>query len=169
MLIPREVSPPDRQSIHYPGFDVHQDPYIIIPVARAFDSSEDVESAITTFDKECEKENLAPRRKSSKKTAEPVTPSETAWLKAGLVSPFGSTKSSAKKPVPASPHPKHVTDYLANLATPRERTLRPAVSPAATLVGATPGRTPLGKEERRRMRRTMEEEIDYIDGEDELV
>ncbi|RPD67007.1 hypothetical protein L226DRAFT_565768 [Lentinus tigrinus ALCF2SS1-7] len=171
MRIPREVSPPDRQSIHYPGFDVYQDRYIVIPVARKPDPAEHKEHASLTFDKEQDKENRAPRRKSSKKIADPATPSETARAKAGLTSPSASVKSSTKKPAPASPHPKHVTDYLSALATPRERILRPVVSPAVTLVGATPGRTPLGKEERRRMRRAMEEEMDFIDGdgEDELL
>ncbi|KAI0720276.1 hypothetical protein C8T65DRAFT_634005 [Cerioporus squamosus] len=165
LLIPREVSPPDRQSIHYPGFDIYQDPYTVIPVARSPDTS----GVDSTFDKEDDKENRAPRRKSSRKTDDPVTPSEKAWVKAGLVSPCAILKRSVKKPMPTSPHPKHVTDYLANLLSPTQRTLRPVVSPAATLVGATPGRTPLGKEERRQMRRAMEEEMDYVDGEDELV
>ncbi|KAM5535534.1 hypothetical protein V8D89_010871 [Ganoderma adspersum] len=158
LIIPRVLTPPDRQSIHYPGFDVYQDPHIVIPVA--FSPSADLSPA----DKEHDKENVAPRRKSSKKTSAPVTPSDTAWLKAELLSP--SVKSSVKKHVPASPHPKHVHDYL---TTPKERTLRPLVSPAATLVGATPGRTPLGKDERKLMRRAMEEELDDVDGDDELL
>ncbi|RDX53933.1 hypothetical protein OH76DRAFT_1399101 [Lentinus brumalis] len=166
LFIPREVSPPDRQSIHYPGFDVYQDPYTIIPVAPSPRLAADEDSVSSIVDNEDDKENRAPRRKSSKKTHDPVTPSELAWMKAGLVSPCAILRRSAKKLGPPSPHPKHVANFR---ATPRERTLRPVVSPAATLVGATPGRTPLGKEERRQMRRAMEEEMDCFEGEDELV
>ena len=158
LLIPRVVTPPDRQSIHYPGFDIYQDPHIVVPVAS------DRVSTPPSVDKDLDKENVAPRRRSSKKLATPVTPSERAWLKASLLSP--TIKGSVKKPVPASPHPKHVHDYL---TTPKERMPRPAVSPAATLVGATPGRTPLGKEERKVMRRAMEEELDDVDGDDEYL
>ncbi|KAI1796230.1 hypothetical protein LXA43DRAFT_658967 [Ganoderma leucocontextum] len=162
LIIPRVVTPPDRQSIHYPGFDIYQDPHIVLPTASS--SSADLALTLSPVDKEYDKENVAPRRKSSSKTSTPVTPSDTAWLKAGLLSP--SAKSSVKKQIPASPRPKHVHDYL---TTPKERTLRPVVSPAATLVGATPGRTPLGKEERKLMRRAMEEELDDVDGDDELL
>ena len=158
LIIPRVVTPPDRQSIHYPGFDIYQDPHIVLPVASSFSAD------LSPADKEHDKENVAPRRKSSKKTSAPVTPSDTAWVKARLLSP--SIRSGVKNHTPASPHPRHVHDYL---ATPRERTLRPVVSPAATLVGATPGRTPLGKEERKLMRRAMEEELDDVDGDDELL
>lgn len=77
-----------------------------------------------------------------------------------------SVKESVKKHMPASPHPKHVRDYL---ATPNVRTVHPAVSPAATLVGVTPGRTPLSKEERKQMRRALEDEVDDVDGEDEFL
>ncbi|TBU33189.1 hypothetical protein BD311DRAFT_479893 [Dichomitus squalens] len=162
LLIPRVVIPPDRQSIHYPGFDIYQDPHILVPVASS--SSPDPASTPYYADQEHDKENVAPRRNSSKRLATPVTPSETAWLKAGLLSP--TAKGSVKKPVPASPHPKHVHDYL---TTPKERALRPVASPAATLVGTTPGRTPLGKEERKLMRRAMEEELDDVDGDDEYL
>ncbi|KAI0750959.1 hypothetical protein C8Q80DRAFT_1098823, partial [Daedaleopsis nitida] len=160
MIIPREVTPPDRQSIHYPGFDVYQDPHIILPVTRS--TSESVADDLSGSDKEQDKENVAPRRKSSKKPASPCTPSQTAWLK--VLPPSNK--------VPRSPHPRHVFDYLSghpSVVTPKERTLRAVPSPAATLVGATPGRTPLGKEERKQMRRAMEDEVDDVDGEDEVL
>lgn len=160
LIIPRVVTPPNRQSIHYPGFDIYQDPHIVLSVAS--NCSTDLISTSSADDREHDKENVAPRRKSSKKTSAPIAPSNMAWLKAGLLSP--SARGSVKKQVPASPHPKHVHDYL---TTPKERTLRPTVSPAATLVGATPGRTPLGEEERKLMRRAMEEELDDIDGDDD--
>lgn len=163
LTLAREVTPPDRQSIHYPGFDVYQDTHITIPMSSNVSSGE-VPSP-STLDKELDKENIAPRRRVSKKAADPGTPSETGRYKTGLFSP------SIKKHVPTSPHPKHVRDYLSagTLATPKPRTAHPVVSPAATLVGATPGRTPLGKEERKMRRRALEEEVDDVDDEDDTV
>lgn len=74
LTIPREVTPPDRQSIHYPGFDVYQDPHIILPVAGSTGVS--IDDGPSASDKEYDKENIAPRRKSTKKSANPTTPSQ---------------------------------------------------------------------------------------------
>ena len=159
------VTPPDPQSVHYPGFLIHQDPHTVLP-----STSQNVNDPVSDLsDKEIDKENHAPRRKSAKKVSTPVTPSDTAWLKAGLFSP---SMSGVKKPVPASPHPKHVQDYLSTprpRATPKDRMVLAALSPAVTLVGVTPGRMPLGKEERKKMRMAMEEELDDVEGDDELL
>ncbi|KAI0650583.1 hypothetical protein C8Q79DRAFT_944306 [Trametes meyenii] len=177
ILVPRKVTPPDRQSIHYPGFDIYQDPHIILPTTSSitrpyatYESSSTLESLAS--DQDLDKENLRPSRKSTKKTSTPVTPSDTSLMKVVLLSPsskHGISGSNIKsKPVPASPHPRHVYDYLSTVhVTPKARNLRTATSPASTLVGVTPGRTPLGKEERKQMRRAMEEEVDDL-GEDEL-
>ncbi|KAI0304165.1 hypothetical protein BC826DRAFT_1101047 [Russula brevipes] len=35
-MIPREIPPlPDRRSVHYPGFDVHQDTHVAVPCTRS--------------------------------------------------------------------------------------------------------------------------------------
>lgn len=165
MFIPRVVTPPDPQSVHYPGFVIFQDPHIMVPSTSQFPAD-----FVSDSEQEPDKENRAPRCKSSKKSSTLVIPSDATWEKNGLSSP--SKKSSYKTLVPSSPHPKHVKDYL---MTPRTTLSAKAhgthfpVSPATTLVGATPNRTPLGKEERKKMRLAMEEEADDVEGDDELV
>ncbi|KAI0335624.1 hypothetical protein GY45DRAFT_1240091, partial [Cubamyces sp. BRFM 1775] len=170
ILIPRSLSPPDPQSIHYPGFDIYQDPYTVLPTSASMSTSIDDECDGTSSDKEQDKENLPPRRKSSKKAANPASPSELSLIKAALLSP--SSKRAREnvevaKAMPASPHPKHVCDYLsATHRTPRERISLTTTTPVATLTGVTPGRTPLGKEERKQMRRALEAEVDNFDEDD---
>ncbi|TFY55952.1 hypothetical protein EVG20_g9125 [Dentipellis fragilis] len=69
LMIPREMPPPpDRLSMHYPGFDVHQDTHI--PLLRASDVMAAPEPAPG---KEEEKENLPPRRRVRKAATEPTT------------------------------------------------------------------------------------------------
>ncbi|KAI0832582.1 hypothetical protein BC628DRAFT_1407026 [Trametes gibbosa] len=163
MLILRTGTSPDIQSIHYPGFDIYQDPHITLP-SSSTPQSTSADEAFAVND--CEKENFQPRRKSSKKVANLTTPSETSLIKMALLSP---SSTNVLKPVPASPHPKHVCDYLsAAHTTPKERILRTMESPLRTLVISTPGRTPLGKEERKQMRRALEVEVDDFDGDDDL-
>ncbi|KAA1473474.1 hypothetical protein DENSPDRAFT_839950 [Dentipellis sp. KUC8613] len=68
LMIPREMPPPpDRLSIHYPGFDVYQDTHI--PLLRASDIITAPEPAPG---KEEEKENLPPRRRMRKAATEPA-------------------------------------------------------------------------------------------------
>ncbi|KAI0638339.1 hypothetical protein C8Q77DRAFT_426331 [Trametes polyzona] len=148
ILVPRTVIPPDVQSIHYPGFDIYQDPHIILPSTSSLLPVTAPGEA--TPDQDHEKENQAALLSPSSKR---------------LV--LGST--SEAKPMPPSPHPKHVCDYLSGIhVTPKERAVRAATSPASTLVSITPGRTPLGKEERKQMRKALEDEADEFDGVDDL-
>ncbi|KAH9899717.1 hypothetical protein C8Q73DRAFT_680807 [Cubamyces lactineus] len=169
ILIPRVISGPDPQSIHYPGFDIYQDPYTVLPTPASVTSSVDHDGDGLSSDKEQDKENHPPRRRSSKKTANLATP-EVSLIKVALLSP--SSKRSLEnvettKLTPASPHPRHVCDYLSTThRTPKERVPFTTI-PAHTLAGVTPGRTPLGKEERKQMRRALEAEVDDGDGEDD--
>ncbi|KAJ7068492.1 hypothetical protein C8F01DRAFT_611891 [Mycena amicta] len=57
--IARELTPVDPQSIHYPGFVVHQDPFLTTPSI--------VESAMSP-EKEEHKENVPPRKRASRKS-----------------------------------------------------------------------------------------------------
>ncbi|KAI0677393.1 hypothetical protein C8Q78DRAFT_1002564 [Trametes maxima] len=178
ILVPRKLIPLDPQSIHYPGFNIYRDPHVVLPATSSITrySATDASNSTTeesASDKDLDKENVRPARRSTKKTGAPMTPSDTSLMKAVLLSPsskHGVLESAGKpKLVPASPHPRHVCDYLSAVhVTPKARSLRTTTSPASTLVGVTPGRTPLDKEERRLMRRAMEEEVDDSDGEDEL-
>ncbi|KAI0775960.1 hypothetical protein BD413DRAFT_602484 [Trametes elegans] len=178
ILVPREVTPPDPQSIHYPGFIIYSDPHIVTPTSSSLAAPSAVAASDTAGDgslseQDVDKENLAPPRKRYKKASGLATPTETSSTKVAIPSPASKRavlESAGKvKPVPASPHPKHVCDYLsAAHITPKERTTRTTSSPASTLVGVTPGRTPLGKEARKEMRKALEEEVDDFDGDDDL-
>lgn len=65
VLIPREMPAfSDRQSIHWPGFDVHPDTYIAIPTSQTTDPIPD---ALDNHDEDDTKENIKPRRRSGKK------------------------------------------------------------------------------------------------------
>ncbi|KAI0375798.1 hypothetical protein BV20DRAFT_959851 [Pilatotrama ljubarskyi] len=175
IIVPRTVTPPDRQSIHYPGFDIYQDPHIILPPSSSVSKILAAEASNTTPDepwpdtKEDDKENLPPRRKSSKskKAGASSTPSGTYVLKAAyLPLPSRSDRSDSSdevNPVPASPHPTHVRDYLSTVhGMSEDRVLSPTASPAATLVGITPRRIPLGQEARKQMRKALEDEADDL-------
>ncbi|KAI0352991.1 hypothetical protein OH77DRAFT_1427762 [Trametes cingulata] len=180
ILVPRTVIPPDRQSIHYPGFDIYQDPHIVLPAPSSVSKILAAEASGTSADEpwpvtvEDDKENMPPRRKpsKSKKAGASSTPSGTLVLKAAflpLPSTSGKSDSTEEaKPVPSSPHPKHVRDYLsAAHMIPRERSVHAAASPARTLVAVTPGRFPL-PEARKQMRKALEDEADDLDNDDSL-
>ncbi|KAI9056530.1 hypothetical protein FKP32DRAFT_1585917 [Trametes sanguinea] len=161
--IPRDVMPPNPQSIHYPGFDIHQDPYTVLPTSASHTSIIVHDDAVEhSLDEEFDKENRPPRRKRAKKTVDPATP-DLPLIKAALLS-ASSTRAERledAKPVPLSPHPKHVCDYLsATRVTPKPCTLQSDGESIGPLAAITPGRTPLGKEQRKQMRRAMEEEVD---------
>lgn len=186
LLSPRDDTPPDRQSIHYPGFDVFRD---------AFDAS-DTRSELPTVDadylmddqatehklvtetpkreKDEEKENMRPKRKAHKI---PSAPADAAWAKAGLLSPQAKQRemerSGRAKTIPVSPSVKRIYEIREGSITPKSRTLSPLdsipVSLSSRTLNASPCRTPLSEQERRLRRKTMEEEADYFVGEDDDV
>jgi hypothetical protein len=58
-MIPREMPPPpDRRSVHYPGFDVHQDTHIALPCTRSMTRAR--EEAARVQEGEAAKENVRP-------------------------------------------------------------------------------------------------------------
>ena len=58
-MVPREMPPPpDRRSVHYPGFDVHQDTHIALPCTRSMTRAR--EEAARVQEGEAAKENLRP-------------------------------------------------------------------------------------------------------------
>ncbi|KAH9943300.1 uncharacterized protein BXZ73DRAFT_97349 [Epithele typhae] len=169
ILIPRDVVPPDPQSVHYPGFVVYQDPHIALPSSSQL-AAVALGEDHSTPDVEVNKENAAPPRPRTSKASKPGTPSDAAWLKAGLASP--SSVGSSKIVVPPSPHPKHVQDYLATprpIKTPKDRKL-PSVAAAATgLAASTPARIALTPDDRKKMRLALEEEVDEGEGDDDQL
>ncbi|KAI0065919.1 hypothetical protein BV25DRAFT_1913343 [Artomyces pyxidatus] len=101
MLVPREMPPPpDPASIHYPGFDVHQDTHIVLPRAR---SSVAVELSDKDKEKtkEGEKENLPPRRSSRKAGVDEMK--KAAMEKAGSPTPRRSARLSTSSSNGVSP------------------------------------------------------------------
>ncbi|CCM05552.1 uncharacterized protein FIBRA_07779 [Fibroporia radiculosa] len=70
LMPPPSTIPPDRQSFHYPGFDVYFDPYDAYPDEKEREPKPDTQSKVGYYgnlfvvepsrqDKECEKENVA--------------------------------------------------------------------------------------------------------------
>ncbi|KAI9466955.1 hypothetical protein BJY52DRAFT_1235488 [Lactarius psammicola] len=58
-MVPREMPPPpDRRSVHYPGFDVHQDTHIALPCTRSMTRAR--EEATRVQEGEAAKENVRP-------------------------------------------------------------------------------------------------------------
>lgn len=68
LLIPRELPPiADRQSIHWPGFDVHCDTHVSNPVSSSSRSSDQASLTNSESDSEKSKENVKPRHVTSKR------------------------------------------------------------------------------------------------------
>jgi hypothetical protein len=84
-MVPREMPlPPNRQSVHYPGFDVHQDTHIALPCTRSMTRAR--EEAARVQEGEAAKENVRPVAGSgpckSGKTKGDVVPRRSARLRA---------------------------------------------------------------------------------------
>ncbi|KZT72564.1 hypothetical protein DAEQUDRAFT_762853 [Daedalea quercina L-15889] len=108
---PHDIAVPDRQSPHYPGFDVYPDGDIngkntecsyqdmnIDTYATADDSQLD----LVAMRREAEKENIQPRRMRSS-MGPPALPGEAAWAKAGLLPPTACKKLQDVRGRPKSP------------------------------------------------------------------
>ncbi|KAI0307222.1 hypothetical protein B0F90DRAFT_538430 [Multifurca ochricompacta] len=82
-LIPREMPPPpDRRSVHYPGFDVHQDKHIALPCTRS--KSRAMEEAARVQEGDGAKENVrlvVTSLPSKSKAKGDVTPRRSARLR----------------------------------------------------------------------------------------
>ncbi|KAI9448093.1 beta and beta-prime subunits of DNA dependent RNA-polymerase [Lactarius indigo] len=84
-MVPREMPPPpDRRSVHYPGFDVHQDTHIALPCTRSMTRAR--EEAARAQEGEAAKENVRPAAgaipcKSSKAKGD-MAPRRSARLRA---------------------------------------------------------------------------------------
>jgi len=147
---PRDIPPPvDPQSIHYPGFVVFQDAYIVTGPALTVD-----EDAPGLPQKDGVKENVAPRRKPRKSVTAPVS----SDLKARLTSP--DAKLAKANSTPCTPG-RSLAGERSNSATPTPR------RPAVMLTRDTRLTPKLQDVERRELRRRLEEEVDDIPSDDE--
>lgn len=147
--IPRELPPlADPQSIHFPGFYVHQDPYII----TAFPM--DIETSVLV---EASKENIPLRRKARK----PVIAPTSSDLMSQLLTPEVRRKDLERvgkaKTAPATPK---------KVPSSRERLCVGTPTPRKSGMGSTrmASFTPQTGEERRGMRRM--EDVVARDGND---
>ena len=60
-MIPREMPPrPDRRSVHYPGFDVHQDTHVALPCTRSRARAKAEAARLQTQEGDSVKENSRP-------------------------------------------------------------------------------------------------------------
>ncbi|KAJ7752735.1 hypothetical protein DFH07DRAFT_824809 [Mycena maculata] len=148
--IPREIPPlVDPQSIHYPGFHVFQDAYIITGPAMDLDVD-----LLLSPQKDAQKENLPPRRKARKSATAPAS----SDLKLRLTSP--DARLAKANSTPCTPG-RSLARERSNSATPTPR------RPAVVLTRDTRLTPKLQDTERREMRRRLEEEVDEIPSDDE--
>lgn len=97
-MVPREMPPPpDRRSVHYPGFDVRQDTHIILPCTRSMTRARE-EAAARVQEGDAAKENVRPAAgtgtgtgpyKSGKAKGD-VVPRRSARLRANHSQPQGA-------------------------------------------------------------------------------
>lgn len=130
---------PDRQSVHYPGFDIHYDTYVEIKAAAARVSPN------SDLSKDGPKENLAPRRKLKKVMTDTPTTSLDHMKDVG--------KHAASAPASASRN-----SYL-TVATPRPYNTR---SEHKSPLAFTAGQTLHTKKDTATKRRAMKEEMDEV-------
>ncbi|KAH9844082.1 uncharacterized protein C8Q71DRAFT_731263 [Rhodofomes roseus] len=97
---PHETAAPDRQSPHYPGFDVYRDTCITENSTECSSqdmdvdicgSADDSQLDLVAMRREAEKENIQPRRARGS-MGPPAMPGEVAWAKAGLLPPTAHRK-----------------------------------------------------------------------------
>lgn len=158
LMIPRELPPPpDRQSVHYPGFDVLPDTHIPLLRARSISVEPTDPATESKRDKECCKENTAPRRKAKKTT---TAPDASELSRAALMSPLGKQKEIERmgkaRSTSATPKTTSIEELLGTI-TPTLRRKGLGVTSAAN------------HQERRLGRRVLEDEVDEVGGDEEMV
>ncbi|KAK7061867.1 hypothetical protein R3P38DRAFT_2832021 [Favolaschia claudopus] len=141
---PRDLPPPvDPQSIHYPGFVVFQDVYII----TSYPATPDTDTPGTP-QKDGEKENAVPRRKPRKSVTAP-TPSD---IKARLCSPSASLATANS--MPCTPGKSATERLYGTTPTPRR---------SAIILTRNTRVTPrVSDAERRELRQRLVEEADEL-------
>ncbi|KAJ7648490.1 hypothetical protein B0H17DRAFT_1103052 [Mycena rosella] len=148
---PREIPPPvDPQSIHYPGFHVFQDAYLVTGPVLDLDMDSPLSSQ-----KDALKENVPLRRKPRKSVTAPVS----SDLKARLASP--DMRVAKANSTPCTPGRSSLALERSNSTTPTAR------RPEVVLTRDTRLTPKLQDAERRELRRRLAEEVDDIPSDDE--
>ncbi|KAF8505712.1 hypothetical protein F5888DRAFT_1651272 [Russula emetica] len=87
-MVPREIPPrPDRRSVHYPGFDVHQDTHVALPCTRSRARAKAEAARLQTQEGDSVKENVRPM---------PVAMAKSAALTKGKVKGDVTPRRSAR-------------------------------------------------------------------------
>ncbi|KAF9057992.1 hypothetical protein BJ165DRAFT_1521321 [Panaeolus papilionaceus] len=126
VLIPRKLPPAlEPSSIHYPGFTVHQDPYIAgySVVSEGEDSAMDED-----FDEDQDKENMRPRRPTRKAASTPnieasQSPARTRRAKSFLDTPDRQSAFSTPTSRIYSPLPENFSSQESNKSWSSHRLL----------------------------------------------
>lgn len=151
-MIPREIPPPpDRQSVHYPGFDIQPDTHIPLLQARSTSVDSTDSDNESKRDKEAIKENVPLRRRAKKAATAPTSLEST---KAGLLSPVGKDKMGKSRSTPGTPKRLSLGDPETNM-TPTPRRHAPAGMRSST--------------ERIDRRKRLEDEVDEVGGDEDTV
>ena len=156
-MIPRELPAlPDRQSLHYPGFDVLPDTHIPLLRARTASPGSTDSGVEMKRDKEGSKENLPPRRKTKKA----VTTPDSVELTKGVLSLDAKQrvieKAGKSRSTPATPKKPGLGEQeLIVTPTPRRHgpRLRDLASPYRTMPASR-------QKERKERRMALEDEVD---------
>jgi hypothetical protein len=178
-----DLTQPDRQSKHYPGFDIHQDAVIVLSYApRSSD-----EFILPTVEAASEsKENVPPRRTISKAFAM----SGPSDIIGGLLDSPSKRSTMAgltrarmiSMPAPASPRKATVSIFakmerdLELTRTPRRTQAKDPATPMGDSLssldihspGKTPASTRLQRKEARRMLVEEADDIAYDDEDDDI-
>lgn len=155
IMVPRRVpSPPNPQSIHYPGFNIHYDTHIELRSASSMRlcslEPSDIEDELDAL-----KENIPPRKRV-KKTVSAPPEDDPVSSHEGLVASKIKLYASSNPATPFNASPTHTPQAPHH---PHMRSPRPLEKPSPMF---TPGRTPrlrsgAGIAERRR---ALEMEVD---------
>ncbi|KAJ7284039.1 hypothetical protein C8J57DRAFT_1294194 [Mycena rebaudengoi] len=145
---PRELpSPVDPQSIHYPGFAVFLDQFIVTNPVTDHDAE-----TLALLQKDEQKENLAPRRKPRKSVSAPASD-----LNPRLASSDAKFKANSSPNTPG----RSLARERSNSATPTSR------RPGVVLTRDTRLTPRLLDAERREMKKRLAEEVDEINSDKE--
>lgn len=168
IMIPRELpAPPDRQSVHYPGFDVLPDTHIPLLRARSASVGSIELAGELKRDKEACKENLPARRKARKSV---TAPNSSDLIKAGLLSPVTKQKEVERigksQSTPVTPNKLGLSEREGTITPTPQRHVPGLMRDRASPYRTMPTFSLKDMMERRRM---LEDEADDAGVEDDIV
>lgn len=140
-VVPRELPPPpDRSSIHYPGFDVHYDTHLLVaPPCDMVSSPSRAETGQSDSDADKENTVVTPRRRIKKAVKMvPSIKSKAAAVKGSSAESDGQKMAFVIKSVPSTPRKGLCANANAVAVVPKTPTRR---SPRLNASKASPSRS----------------------------